>query len=285
MNEEKFLIKITGDNFHFEQQINELQKAKIVSFLVLPSNILPVEEVVDQNLPVSKITSNVTPNNSTISLREYLLKIDPVTNAQKIVVFTMYLEDVELLQTVSKEQIKDLFVQAKEPLPQNFTRDFDSAIKLTWISSSKEENEYYLTTIGREAIMSKFKDVGTRTNIRKNGKGHKKSSLPIREQIENFDFSNIDTYWKLHSKGDKILWLVVQASVQGINDLNLREISRLAEKIHDNLPMKNIYALIAVHEKKSRASLGLVNNNRILRPLKPGLDYIQEKINSAESHS
>lgn len=273
-SEESFLIKITGQDYHFEQKIDSLQRSKIVSFLNIPSqpSITPVE-VYDENLPVV-VSSN---NTSSYSPSEYLLQKNATTNPQKIAVFLMYVEDVLFQASAGKEQIKDLFEKSKQNMPTNFTRDFDQAIRFGWISGASDGGKYYLTVTGRSAIEKGFSVIDNKNRRTVNHKNVKKKvKTEIREEIEKLDVNNsqnLKEYWKLN-KGDKILWLLTVADNQGITDVNFKELSRLATKKHDNILAKSITALLSSHEKNNRVVSPLVGNVRKLKILKLGIDYI-----------
>lgn len=282
MTDNSYTIKILKEGFTFEQQIDELQKAKIITFLNIPSVTTPLEGAVASPITVTspteesvQIPSKASSGNSVVSPREYILQKKPISNSQKIATFFLYLEEAFLLPSVDKDQVKELFVTARESMPQNFSRDFDSAIRSGWISPANEQGKYYLTTTGRQVIENGFKEI-IKNISHKSSKGGKKVILSIRSEVEGLDLSNTERYWALKSKGDRILWLTAKALEAGISDLNLKELSRLAEKIHDNIPQKSINALIAFNEKNGKIAMPLINDIRVLRILKPGIDYINQ---------
>jgi hypothetical protein len=272
-----YTIKITGEKFSFEQNISEIQKAKIIAFLNLPSDI-PLEDK-DSNSYESEQTKAIpisrTPNGST-SPAEYILEKNASTNVEKIAVFLMYFEDVLLRVSVRKEEIKGLFESTKQIMPKNFTRDFDKAVGIGWVSQANEQGKYYLTNTGRKAVLNNFMNVGTTSStISIKRKVHKKKLISqVRDEVENLDVKNDGNYWKL-SKGNRVIWLTFQAELKGIKNLNLKEISRLADKQHDNIPAKNIFSLTVRQEKDGLISLSPENNITVVKLLQKGIDFIK----------
>lgn len=285
--DQKFTIEISNQEFHYKQSIDLIQKAKIISFLELPdAQLIDIDTSKSTSTPELGINS-ITPNVSgsiNKSPREYLEDKNAITIPQKILVFISYLRTLGN-EYVSVDEIKQLFEKTREIMPTNFKRDFDKTIKKTWVSENSQ-GKFYITDRGEEAVNTKFANIGSR-GTRKRTIGGKRIALPIRKEVSELDLSSSETeglknYWDL-KKVDKILWILAVAQSVGIDDLNYKEIAVLADKMRDSLPPKQITSLTSTHLKSNRIGTTLINNIRVLRILKPGIDYLKpiDKIDNA----
>lgn len=272
-------LKISGDNFSHEQKIDGMQLAKIISFLLLPMSNLTRSE--DTEIPVSITDSS--PKIQHLSAGEYINDKNPTTNPEKIAVFLLYIRETMLQEVASREEIIDLFERARQVMPKNFKRDLDKAISFGWVDYSKENGKYRLTISGEEAINTGFKTKIRKVGKKKNGSG-KKISVEISDNVLNLEvkpnIEGVKDYWSL-TKGERIIWLLLQAKLQNIESLNLKEIEKLSAKMNDNIRQKDIPALIESQNKKGRVHSTLSSSNiRILKILQPGIDFLKSNVSN-----
>lgn len=113
--------------------------------------------------------------------------------------------------------------------------------------------------------------------------GKKQVKTSIRPEIENIDLqkgtTELKDYWSL-SKGQRIVWILYLAQINGFDSLNYKEITKIAQKIKDNIPEKQISALTNTSIKNRRIATDLSNNVRIIRILEPGIRSLQKNNNS-----
>lgn len=89
-----------------------------------------------------------------VSLREFLNKAQPSTNAQRIATFALYRERYKGLEKFSRADILPCFAEAKESAPGNYDRDFAAAVKEGWIHEDGANS--YLTSTGVTAVDAGF---------------------------------------------------------------------------------------------------------------------------------
>lgn len=280
----KYVLKISGDKFSHEQEIDNIQKAKIISFLMLPdSNLIPI----NKSIPTQEGGSHqaISPNSIRITSREYINEKNPATAPQKIAVFAGFLKDIKKQEFFTKEDIKQQFEEAKESLDlNNYNRDFNITLKKGWLSKNTK-GEYYLTGTGENGVKNNKFERSTKRGIYKKRNGQKKSSSTIRKEIENLEITpsvpGYKYYWKLN-KGDRVLWILAQAHDKGITDLSSKEISALSEKLSDLIESKQITALVASHIKFERMYPRVINNIKVLKISQPGIDYIKNSQSNGE---
>lgn len=109
---------------------------------------------------------------------------------------------------------------------------------------------------------------------------HSTSPVAIRPEIENLHIEPVSqrfgNYWSLSKKGDRLLWILANLSEMNFESANQKELSLIAKKLTDNIPTKHISAFFDSHKKQGRVAPSLEGSIRMVRILKPGLDYIAE---------
>lgn len=91
------------------------------------------------------------------------------------------------------------------------------------------------------------------------GSNSKKRIFPKVEVRDNISALTLDPgspdygdYWKLPSKGVRILWLLAIAKQNGIDGVYQKEITAMSSKLGDHIETKAITALIIPHRKAQR---------------------------------
>ncbi len=96
--------------------------------------------------------------NKPISVREYVNKLEPKTNAQIILSIAQYLAAVENRERFKRDTIRPKFPAAGETVPKNFARDFQTAIDRGWIGEDPQNRDlFYVTRTGEAQIEKGFK--------------------------------------------------------------------------------------------------------------------------------
>lgn len=81
---------------------------------------------------------------------ELVQQKQPSTNAQRLALFAYYREKAEGQARFSRSVLKEYFAKARLTKPQNYDRDFSSAVQLGYIYEDGAES--YLTSKGLEAV-------------------------------------------------------------------------------------------------------------------------------------
>ncbi len=266
MTTKKFILNIKGEGFVLEQEIDSLQL----------SSILPIIFVSSEK--TQKIQTEPEKNNDiNLSPREYLNKNNAKSNPQKILVFASYLRNILKHKNVSIEDIKIQFEKASESLPKNFSRDFKDSLRSGWLSESHEEpGRYFITSSGDRVLESNFSESAQNsTSKKKRSEKGKFKKTEIRDEIKKLQLDPEDkkyiNYFNLQTKGDKILWLLIQAKNKGIEDLRYKEIETLANKIGDSIPARDISSLIEKTKREGKLINPITDNGRILKVLYKGI--------------
>jgi hypothetical protein len=100
-----------------------------------------------------------------MSPRELIQQKQPATNAQRIAIFAYFRDKTEGQPRFARGDLKQYFGKARENQPQNYDRDFTSAVKLGYIY--EDGSDSYLTSRGVEAVEAGF---GGRVEPRRNAK-------------------------------------------------------------------------------------------------------------------
>ncbi|MEX0280545.1 MAG: hypothetical protein AB3N13_05060 [Arenibacterium sp.] len=93
-----------------------------------------------------------------LSLREFINTHEPKTNAQFILCIAEFMAKNENSERFSREVIKHRFPTAGEPIPKNFSRDFQTSIDKGWIGEDpSKRGEFYVTRTGERQLKDGFK--------------------------------------------------------------------------------------------------------------------------------
>ena len=100
--------------------------------------------------PVQQHSSSARP----ISPAELIQQKQPSTNAQRLAVFAYHRERNEGKGRFARTDLRDYFGKARLVPPQNYDRDFKTAVELGYIYEDGAES--YLTSKGLEAVEQAF---------------------------------------------------------------------------------------------------------------------------------
>jgi hypothetical protein len=160
MDEKIITIKIEGDGITFEDKISKTLVPQIISLCIS-------EQQRKNNNPFDNLfwtgASNSLPKNTRESVVEYIQRQNTKSNFEKILSFAGYIKDVQGREVFYPNEVKSLFRDAREILPANFTRDFNTVIGNGWIHKDTENPDgYYITQTGQKALGSGFSDISTK---------------------------------------------------------------------------------------------------------------------------
>lgn len=166
MSEKNVTIKIQGEGITFEDKISKELVPQIITLcmssqkrLENPFDVFNTETLV----PLKKHVKE--------SVVEYMQRTNAKSNFEKILSFAGYIKDIQERDVFYSNEIKSLFRDAREILPANFTRDFNTVIGNGWIHKDTENPDgYYITQTGTKALESGFSDSATKKSSRKKQK-------------------------------------------------------------------------------------------------------------------
>lgn len=99
------------------------------------------------------LSSNDVYRGPRLSFREFLDRVQPKSNSEKIAAFAGYLRDHVGQEDASKDEIKACFRTAGDSLPGNFHRDFQNTVQSGWIAEDPAKpGRFYLTRKGEEFV-------------------------------------------------------------------------------------------------------------------------------------
>lgn len=102
----------------------------------------------------TKATNTFEPDNN---IESFIQHSQAKRIPDKITAFAYYLTYELHQDTFSRQTLKQLFLQAKEPMPKNWARDLKWAEKIGWLSAtSNTKDSYYLTAQGKAIVEAKF---------------------------------------------------------------------------------------------------------------------------------
>lgn len=111
------------------------------------------------------------------SLVEYLSRHSPRRNPDKILTVAGYTKEMLDKQFFHPNEIRNLFKDAGEMLPANFSRDFRWAIRSAWIAKDpSKKNNFYVTNTGLKVLREGFPDELVKKSKNKAGSRRKNKS-------------------------------------------------------------------------------------------------------------
>lgn len=141
-------IKLTlkGGGLSYEKEVNVEVASRIMTLCLSPTkeNLIQPEDVSSRSLIKE-------------SPAEYLNRLSPRRNPDKILTFCGYLKEVSGKDSSHPSEIKRLFRDAGEILPANFSRDFDWVVSNGWVASDpNKKDNFYITNTGIKVLKEGF---------------------------------------------------------------------------------------------------------------------------------
>lgn len=145
-----FQVKLVGDGIAIEKRLDRDTARAVMTVIMGGFAAMAAPAAVGK--PAAR--SHSAPP---MSLREFLTDVQAHTKPDQIVAIGHYIIESEQQPNFSKEEIKARFAAAKEPMPANFPRDFNAAIKAGMLDEVHgERGRYYVTRTGQQAVAARF---------------------------------------------------------------------------------------------------------------------------------
>ncbi|WP_157727427.1 hypothetical protein [Stappia sp. ES.058] len=148
---EAFELTLSGSGISIQRKVNSATAAHIMH-LVLGGTPAPG---LGNAAPTGAPSAS---SEAPVSLREYLDEVNASKKPDQIVAIGHFMSLHEGLTAFSKDDIKSRFSLAKEPMPANFPRDFNLALKSGAIAPAHQNAGYfYVTKSGIGLVQNSFK--------------------------------------------------------------------------------------------------------------------------------
>lgn len=142
-----YRLSITGPDFQFERELDEITVARVITAVLLPAEKTPVaaRALLDDNAP--------SPPRPKVSVGEFVRRTGASSNAERVAVIGLYLRDYLGQPGFRREELPGWFQKAGLPTPKNMWRDVAKAVKQQLIAEDHSaEGSYYLTLTGEEQL-------------------------------------------------------------------------------------------------------------------------------------
>ncbi|MEQ8387374.1 MAG: hypothetical protein RLP16_05430 [Alphaproteobacteria bacterium] len=147
--EEEYELKLTGNGVSLEKKIGQRAAMQIIAAAMGQA----VPDLVEKPLDAE---ASVQPD-MTLSIREFLDQVSASKKRDQIVAIGHYLCNTLAQRDFSRDEVKQRFSDAKEPMPANFPRDFGAAAKAGMIAEAHQKSgRYYVTKTGMQAVKNGF---------------------------------------------------------------------------------------------------------------------------------
>lgn len=149
---EEFDLTISGDGINVERKIDSKTLAAILTL------VMGTQKFDDTTSTIPRDDNVASPFPETpMSLREYLDKVGASRKPDQIVAIGYFISYYEDQSDFSRDEIRSRFSVAREPMPKNFGRDFNLALKAGMIAKVHQKSgNFYITKTGLDAIKRNF---------------------------------------------------------------------------------------------------------------------------------
>ena len=131
-----------------KQEVSESLAGQIIGYLLTYKNN---QEAVSAEQSLSMPKGNLTRPKE--SIREYMNRYVLKRNPDKILAIAGFLRDCHSKSIFQTGEIRNLFRDAGEVIPGNFTRDFRWTIHNSWIAEDPDKKgNYYITNTGTNVL-------------------------------------------------------------------------------------------------------------------------------------
>ena len=159
-DETKYTVTIEGPGVRVEQQVPKALLPQLMAMLI-NVHIPTATAALTQRSVVSGATSRLTESSDRpLSLMEYLEDINARRIPERILGMANYLTEVTRQSpggTFAKADIRPCFKAAGDPMPANFSRDWQLVVQAGWVAQESGDGDlYFVTRRGKTAISEKF---------------------------------------------------------------------------------------------------------------------------------
>ena len=149
---EEFDLRISGDGISVERKIDSRTLAAVVAVVVGKKRFDEKESLSQHGAEV--MTSVLQPR---MTLRQYLDDVKASRKSDQIVAIGHFISHFEGQPDFSRDEVRSRFSIAREPMPKNFSRDFNLAVKDGVIAEVHQTpGRFYVTKAGISAIEKHF---------------------------------------------------------------------------------------------------------------------------------
>ncbi len=154
MSEKNVTIKLQGEGITFEDKISKELVPQIITLCMSAQKKIENPFAAFSFEAAAPVKKGIR-----VSVVEYMQRRNARSNFEKILSFAGYIKDIQERDVFYGNEIKSLFRDAREILPSNFTRDFNTVISNGWIHKDTENPDgYYITQTGLKALESGFSE-------------------------------------------------------------------------------------------------------------------------------
>lgn len=147
-----YQLTLKGNGITIDRSISEDMAAGVIAVL-MGSRPVAIRGVGQSGATASA----ARPPAGSLTAGEFVMESGAKRNPDKIAAFGVFLIDQVGNESFTREEMRQTFQRAGEPIPANFPRDFGWAIRNKWISAViGSPNEYVITNAAREAVRNKF---------------------------------------------------------------------------------------------------------------------------------
>jgi hypothetical protein len=165
----EYKVVVTGPGMEVERQISESVALSILS-VVMGGGRGAASRGTGADEPSERIERGS--RGLGMSEGEFLEESGAKKNFQKVTALGYFIEEELQQESFTRNDVREAFDRAREPMPGNFARDFGVAVEATFIAEVRGSNDqFHLTSTGRKAVAAKFsKEVAPRTRRRRKPK-------------------------------------------------------------------------------------------------------------------
>jgi hypothetical protein len=156
--EPEYKVVVTGPGMSVERPITETVALSILSVVMGGGRAPTVRSAGDHDDDAARPQRG---SGGLGSEGEFLEESGAKKNFEKITALGFYIEDEIGQDSFTRNDVREAFERAREPMPGNFARDFAIAIEAKWIAEIRgSSDQFHVTTTGRKAVVAQFsKDV------------------------------------------------------------------------------------------------------------------------------
>jgi len=151
-----YSLELTGNGVSVKRDITESLAGAIIALVM--GGVAAPQGVSGASSKAASVASKSQSGGTAerTSVREYLNEVGPKRNAEIITAIAAFLKDLGQ-DTFTKDQVKEYFRKAGEPIPGNYNRDFSDAVSTGWIAEDHgNSGNYYVTAFGETALKNGF---------------------------------------------------------------------------------------------------------------------------------
>jgi hypothetical protein len=181
--EDPFEFTLKGPGLAFSRHVSQPVALQLIAIAMGPQGQAAFAPHLAQKFYPPNATAAVS-GAQRLSLREFMDHINARKIPEKILAIAAHLIDGVRKTTVSREEIKNSFRLAGEPVPTNLPRDFANTLSLGWIAADHvDPSMFYVTRKGEQALEARFEVDTTPPRSRRRRAGGGGNDEPAEQQL------------------------------------------------------------------------------------------------------